>query len=173
MVIGSQGKTGLVASKVLSGRAGFGDRPHPSLRSGKDAAPGDETLLARLKDEDKRALALLFQRNGRLLLSIGRRILRDDSEAEDLVQDVFLFIQHRCGIFDSSKGSARSWIVQMAFHRAIDRRRYLATREFYKHEEITESNAGARMPTSKEDYSVEAVYGRNGLTKAIAVRQSA
>src|ERR1700682_6333603 len=49
----------------------------------------------------------LFDRYVRLVRSIASRILRDTSEAEDLAQDFFLFIQRKCGIFDSSKSPAR------------------------------------------------------------------
>jgi RNA polymerase sigma-70 factor (ECF subfamily) len=62
---------------------------------------------------------------------IESRILRDDSEADDLLQDVFLFIHRNCSVFDSSKAAVRSWIVQITYHRAIDRRRYLNSRHFY------------------------------------------
>ncbi len=96
----------------------------------------DEVLLTRVTGGDQQALGCLFQRYGRLLRSIAARILKDAAEAEDLVQDLFLFIQRKCGIFDSTKSSARSWIVQMAYHRAIERRRYLATRQFYAHAEV-------------------------------------
>ena len=59
------------------------------------------------------------------------RILRDDSEADDVLQDLFLFVHRNCSIFDSSRAGVRSWIVQMTYHRAIDRRRYLNSRHFY------------------------------------------
>jgi RNA polymerase sigma-70 factor (ECF subfamily) len=49
-----------------------------------------------------------------------------------LLQDVFLFVHRNCSIFDSSKAGLRSWIVQMTYHRAIDRRRYLNSRHFYE-----------------------------------------
>ena len=42
-----------------------------------------------------------------------------------------LFVHRKCAAFDASKSSARSWIVQMTYHRAIDRRRYLQSRHFY------------------------------------------
>jgi RNA polymerase sigma-70 factor (ECF subfamily) len=128
----------------------------------------DEVLLTRVTGGDQQALGCLFQRYGRLLRSIAARILGDGSEAEDLVQDLFLFIQCRSGIFDSSKSSARSWIVQMAYHRAISRRRYLVTRQFYAHkkvESIAEQVVGA--VTTENDYSAEAVFGRNGLEKVM------
>jgi len=99
---------------------------------------------------------------------IAARILGDGSEAEDLVQDLFLFIQRKSVIFDTSKSSARSWIVQMLYHRAISRRRYLVTRQFYTHKQIegiSEQVVGAA--TTEDDYSAEAVFGRNGLEKVI------
>jgi RNA polymerase sigma-70 factor, ECF subfamily len=76
-------------------------------------------------------LACLFQRYARLVHSISCRILRDRAEADDLLQEVFLFIYRKSKIFNSSKSSVRSWIVQMTYHRAIDQRRYLHSRHFY------------------------------------------
>jgi len=128
----------------------------------------DEDLIARLKQEDKTALGLLFHRYARVLLGVARRILRDTSEAEDLVQDVFLYIERKCRVFDSSKSSARSWIVQMAYQRALDRRRYLTTRHFYTNEQTElDDRPCRRMMTLESDYSAERVYGRNGLTKVL------
>jgi RNA polymerase sigma-70 factor, ECF subfamily len=131
--------------------------------------PQDDFLLARVGKGDQAALGVLFQRYERIVRSIARRILRDASEADDLVQDLFLFIQRKCVIFDSSKSSAGSWIVHMAYQRAIERRRYLATRHFYTHAEI-QSMPGQMVgnPTVENDYSAEAVFGRNGLQKVLA-----
>jgi RNA polymerase sigma-70 factor (ECF subfamily) len=139
-----------------------------SAEAAKEAQASDELLLSRTSSGDKEALGLLFLRYARPVRNIGQRILRDDTEAEDLVQDLFIFIQRKCSIFDSSKSSAGSWIVQMAYQRAIERRRYLATRHFYTHEEIQNSaSAVVGMPTAEHDYSPEAVFGRNGLEKVL------
>lgn len=83
----------------------------------------DESLLARVSVGDRDALALLFRRHAGLVWRIGQRILRDKAEAEDLVQEVFLYIHSKSGLFDSSKGAARSWIVQVAYTQAFLRRR--------------------------------------------------
>jgi RNA polymerase sigma-70 factor, ECF subfamily len=125
----------------------------------------DEDLLFRVRSGDKDSLALLFQRYARVLKSVSRRILRDDTEADDLVQDLFLFIQRKAVVFDSDKSSARSWIVQMAYHRAIERRRYLTTRQFYSRTECREVTCLVGTPTGESDYSAEAVFGRNGLSQ--------
>jgi RNA polymerase sigma-70 factor, ECF subfamily len=92
----------------------------PSLR--------DEHLIGKVQSGDQDALAVLFRRYAGLVRGIGRRILRDDAEAEDLVQDVFLYFFRRSSTFDSRKGPARSWIVQNTYYRAINRRRYLSSR---------------------------------------------
>ena len=128
----------------------------------------DEVLLTHVAAGDQQALGCLFQRYGRLLRSIAARILRDGSEAEDLVQDLFLFIHRKSAIFDSSKSSARSWIVQMAYHRAISRRRYLVTRQFYSHKDV--EGVGKQVvgvATTENDYSADLVLGRNGLEKVM------
>ena len=131
-------------------------------------ALADEDLLVRVLKGDPEALGVLFQRYVRVARSIAVRILRDTTEADDLVQDLFIFIQRKCGIFDSSKSSARSWIIQMAYHRSIERRRYLTSRQFYARMDI-ESNTVhmVGIPTAESDYSAEAVFGRNGLNKVL------
>jgi RNA polymerase sigma-70 factor (ECF subfamily) len=99
----------------------------PSL----EAEVADEALMAQVCEGSREALAILFRRYARLVRTVAKRILRDDSEADDLLQDVFLFVHRNCSIFDPSKAAVRSWIVQMTYHRAIDRRRYLNSRHFY------------------------------------------
>jgi RNA polymerase sigma-70 factor (ECF subfamily) len=125
----------------------------------------DEILIERVCLGDMEALGCLFQRYALLVRGVAARILRDATESEDLVQDLFIFIQRKCAIFDSSKSSARSWIVQMTYHRAIERRRYLTTRQFYAGVAEHVRSEAVGKPTDESDYSAEAVFGRNGLEK--------
>jgi RNA polymerase sigma-70 factor (ECF subfamily) len=140
------------------------------MRGNADCAePTDETLIVRVQADDQDALGRLFERYARLVRGVSARILKDVSEADDLVQDLFLFIKRKASIFDGTKSSARSWIIQMAYHRAIDRRRYLTSRHFYTHEAIqdaTEQISGT--PVVEGDYSPDAVFGRNGIKKVFA-----
>ena len=101
----------------------------------------DETLMARICQGEREALAVLFRRYARLVRGVAFRILRDKSEADDLLQEVFLFIHRKSGTFDKSKSSARSWMVQMTYHRAIDRRRYLNSRHFYTRLDLNQTAA--------------------------------
>jgi RNA polymerase sigma-70 factor, ECF subfamily len=136
----------------------------------------DEVLMARIGDcigdRDKQALACLFHRYARLVRAVGYKILRDDSEADDLLQDVFLFIHQKSAVFDSSRSSARSWIVQMAYHRAIDRRRYLDSRHFYTQvdlEDVGNELSGPETRAERHENSIEEVLGRIGLRKVFGV----
>ena len=128
--------------------------------------------MARIGDGDKEGLACLFHRYARLVRAVGYKILRDDSEADDLLQEVFLFIHQKSRVFDSSKSSARSWIVQMAYQRAIDRRRYLDSRHFYTQvdlEDVGNELSGPGTKAGRYATSIEEVLGRIGLHKVFGV----
>jgi RNA polymerase sigma factor (sigma-70 family) len=138
----------------------------------------DEVLMARVVDGDKEALAGLFRRYARLVRAVGYKILRDDSEADDLLQDVFLFIHQKNAVFDSSRSSARSWIVAMAYQRAIDRRRYLTSRHFYNQVDLEDvgnelSNPGTMA--GRYENSIEEVLGRLDYARCVepSLRSSA
>lgn len=102
----------------------------------------DENLLVAVGRGSKEALGVLFHRHGRVVFNVAWRILRDESEADDLRQEVFLYIFERAKHYDSQKSTAVSWIVQITYHRAIDRRRYLSFRQHYKLEVLDEQTLG-------------------------------
>jgi RNA polymerase sigma-70 factor (ECF subfamily) len=103
----------------------------PPVTEPTQIAASDETLLTLVSAGSQEALALLFRRYARSVRGVAYRVLRDTSEADDLVQDVFVLVHRDCRAFDSSKAPARFWILQMAYRRAISRRRYLTSRHFY------------------------------------------
>ena len=124
----------------------------------QEAVVSDEALMIRICDDSKEALALLFRRYARLVRTVAMRILRDDSEADDLLQDLFLFVHRNCSVFDSSKAPLRSWIVQMTYHRAIDRRRYLKSRHFYTRLDL---DGVAHLPASRSgNRENDALFGQ-------------
>ena len=91
----------------------------------------DEALMTLVCEDSREALAALFSRYARAVRGVAYQVLRDASEADDLLQDIFLLVHRLCKTFDNSKGSARFWILQMTYRRAISRRRYLTSRHFY------------------------------------------
>lgn len=106
-------------------------RVPPSIEVSTDTTPAnsDEELLQAVGRADKAALGVLFRRHGRSVLNIAMRILRDAAEAEDLRQDVFLYLFERGHLYDAKKSSAVSWIMQVTYHRAFNRRRFLNLRQ--------------------------------------------
>jgi RNA polymerase sigma-70 factor (ECF subfamily) len=111
----------------------------------------DEELLQAVGKGNKQALGMLFQRHGRSVLHVAWRILRDEGEADDLRQDVFLYVYQRASSFNPGKASAASWIIQIAYHRAIDRRRLLSVRQHYQSEELDEQGSGALFTQPSTD----------------------
>lgn len=106
----------------------------------------DEELIARVCDGDNDALGFLFRRYARIVRGVAYKVLRDSSEADDMVQDVFLLIRRICKTFDNSKGPVRFWILMITHHRAIMRRRHLTSRHFYTHDDLDEVEAKLRHP---------------------------
>jgi len=129
----------------------------------------DEALLTQISHGDGEALAILFRRYARLVWSVARRILGNSEEADDLLQDVFLYLKRKASAFDSAKGPARSLIVHITYQRAISRRRYLTSRHFYSSEDLEDENARQVLAPAATlyDESLEAHFGREGLKKAL------
>jgi len=101
------------------------------LAAATDSAITDETLILRLQKKDVEALGLLYLRYARLVYSVCDRILRDSVESEDLVHEIFLCLYRKCRSFDPGKGGARSWLLQLTYHKCFDWRDYLRARHGY------------------------------------------
>ena len=134
-----------------------------------EAEVSDEALMASICTDDKEALALLFRRYARIVRGVVYRVLRDTSEADDMVQEIFLLIHRDCQAFDSSKSPARFWILQMAYRRAISRRRYLTSRHFYTRLDLDDASsqlADPRMSSAQLEASIDGGLGNGGLQQA-------
>lgn len=108
------------------------NEPHSEVRADQGLEQWDDVrLLESLKTGRQEALAEAFRRYSRLVMSIALRILRDEGEAEEIVHEVFLFLFERASDFEQNKGDAKGWVVQLAYHRSLDRRRYLRRRQIF------------------------------------------
>jgi len=81
----------------------------------------DRALIARVEARDAQALALLYDRYASRLLGLGQRILGDTGEAEEVLQEVFLFVWRAAATFDPTRGSVLAWLLVATRSRAIDR----------------------------------------------------
>lgn len=129
----------------------------------------DETLIRLQGQGDRDACSCLFRRYAPSVRSIGRRVLRDYAEADDLVQDVFLYLYKKWMLFDQAKGSARSWIFQIAYTQALLRRRELRGHGFYvsgiPDKQIECGHGGCRG--ANYDHTLEGLFGRTGWKKIV------
>lgn len=81
----------------------------------------DVALIDRVVARDPSAIAELYDRHSRLLFSLILRILKERSESEDVLQEVFLAVWTRAETYKPTLGSPAAWLVGIARHRAIDR----------------------------------------------------
>ncbi len=98
----------------------------------------DEDLIDQLVAGVHDALTVLFERYSDVVFGIARRALKDIGEAEEALQQVFLDIYKAADQFDRNKASFRTWLLQFAYHRTINRKKHLASRGFYAAEELDE-----------------------------------
>lgn len=126
----------------------------------------DEALMARVCLGDQEALASLFRRYARVVRNIAYRVLRDESEAEDILQDVFLRVHAKCTTYDPSRGVVRSWILQVAFREALCRRRYLNSRHFYIKVDLDEAVPACQGEEANSTEAINAAVGKGGLSNA-------
>lgn len=102
---------------MLAHRSGFGPLP----RSGPEES-GDETaLLARVAAGDAEAFRGLVDRHLPTVLAVGRRMLRDDAEAEDVAQETLLRLWRNAGGLELGPGGVRPWLRRVVSNLCIDR----------------------------------------------------
>jgi RNA polymerase sigma factor (sigma-70 family) len=82
--------------------------------------------IARVAGGDRAALRIVYQDTSAKLFGVCLRILSDRSEAEDVLQDVYVTVWRKAGSFDPAKASPITWLVAIARNRAIDRLRATA-----------------------------------------------
>jgi RNA polymerase sigma-70 factor, ECF subfamily len=91
-----------------------GGRARPS------AEVTDEALLEWVASGEQGALAQLYDRYQGLMYGMATRITGDAMLAQDVVQDAFLGIWRNAARYISSRASARTWILSITHHRAVD-----------------------------------------------------
>jgi RNA polymerase sigma-70 factor (ECF subfamily) len=83
----------------------------------------DRLVVHRITQGDQAALSELYDRFAGLLLALARRVLHNDQDAEEILQEVFLQVWHQAGRYDPSRSSVSTWLVLITRSRSIDRLR--------------------------------------------------
>src|SRR5258708_39251431 len=84
--------------------------------------PSDELLALRLRQGDRTAFTLLYDRYARLVYTLALHTL-GSTDAEEIVQDIFLKLWNKADQFDAERGSFGGWFIALSPHRVICKRR--------------------------------------------------
>jgi RNA polymerase sigma-70 factor (ECF subfamily) len=119
--------------------------PNPGP-SGGQKSPGadalaDGDILRRIGEGDLDAIGDLYDRYAAVLFPIALRIVKDRSEAEDVVHDAFVTVSDRAAQYAADRGSVVAWLVTLVRNLSIDRtrrrdRRGALARDVIAHEPV-------------------------------------
>jgi RNA polymerase sigma-70 factor (ECF subfamily) len=89
----------------------------PQLEPG---APSDLELMQAIQASDADALSQLYDRYNGILKALILRVVHNEAEADDLLQEIFMEIWNQAKNFSAQKGKPLGWMVTLARRRAID-----------------------------------------------------
>jgi RNA polymerase sigma-70 factor (ECF subfamily) len=116
--------------------------------TGEDRNRAQVQLLAAMARGEKAALSALYDQLSGPLYSLAYRMLADPTEAQDLIQDIFLQAWRTAASYDATRGSVFSWLATLVRNRAIDRIRMRQRRA-----ELLSQAAPDLQPAGGEDSS--------------------
>lgn len=93
------------------------------MTGAEDARAELVELLRRVAGQDRSALRSLYERTSAKLYGICLRALANESDAQDVLQEVYMTVWTKASRFDSTKASVITWLSVLARNKAIDRLR--------------------------------------------------
>jgi len=125
---------------------------------------GDVDLMLRIQRGDEEALGLLYDRYAGVLKSLIMRVIHNEAEADDLLQEIFVELWNQSATFSPEKGKPLGWIVTLARRRAIDR---LRKRQAYARVEEKFQHAPETQPESWVHNTMEADIEMNDARRVL------
>jgi len=123
----------------------------PQLEPG---APSDLELMLAIQAEDPDALSQLYDRYNGILKALILRVIHNEAEADDLLQEIFMEIWNQAKNFSSQKGKPLGWMVTLARRRAIDglrkKQAYARAEERLQNETEQQPDAWVHNATAEE-----------------------
>jgi RNA polymerase sigma-70 factor, ECF subfamily len=137
--------------------------------TGKIPVPADSTtavhLIQQVANQDRDAFSRLYDRFSTVVFSLAIRMLKARSEAEDLLQEVFVQIWRQAQGYSAELGSPEAWIINIARSRAIDKMRSI--RRMGRSFVLTDDPAGAQLGESIGSWTAGS-EGRMAMNRALA-----
>ena len=108
-----------MAETLLLERSDARTSPEASVTADLSEAR-DRELVQRIGRGDQDAFKGLFGRYAPSAMALARRVARQPSLAEEIVQEAFLAVWRNPSGYDQQRGSVRAWLMGMVHHRAVD-----------------------------------------------------
>jgi RNA polymerase sigma-70 factor (ECF subfamily) len=83
----------------------------------------DAEMIGKIVHRDREAFDLFYERYAQIIFNLCIRILKDEAESEDVMQEIFVQIWKEAERFDSSRASVKTWLFTIARSRSLDRYR--------------------------------------------------
>jgi len=83
----------------------------------------DATLMGHIAQGQEAALSELYDRYGRLVMSVAYGVVQNRETAEEVTLDIFTIVWEKAGAYDDRRAQVSTWLTRMARNRAIDRLR--------------------------------------------------
>jgi RNA polymerase sigma-70 factor (ECF subfamily) len=129
------------------------DRSPRSAAPLPSGAPSDLELMEGIQREDPEALSQLYDRYNGILKALILRVIHNEAEADDLLQEIFMEIWNQAKNFSAQRGKPLGWMVTLARRRAIDglRKKQAYARAEERLQQETEQQPDAWVHNSTEE----------------------
>ena len=126
-------------------------------------------LLARIAQRERAAFEELYTRYVNILYATALKFLKQDADAQDVVQDVFIQIWDKAKLYDPAKGKPLTWALTLTRNRSIDRIRAIQRRsrlrDDFEKENAADESAGVREALSGVDASEKGQILRDAVSQ--------
>ena len=137
------------------------DAPIP--QSSSTVAPD---LVARVAGGDQAAFEQLYEQSSPLLCTLVSRIVGNEGEAADLLQEIYLEVWRKASNYDHARGTPMAWLVTLARSRAIDRVRALGSRGKGVTASLDDTPASDLIASNADAMEISAASERQALVWA-------
>ena len=126
-------------------------------------------LLARIAQRERVAFEELYTRYSNILYATAMKFLKQDADAQDVVQDVFIKIWDKAKLYDPAKGKPLTWALTLTRNRSIDRIRAIQRRsrlrDDFEKESTVDESTGVREALSEVDASEKGQILRDAVSQ--------